>query len=169
MRVETHTTLPWPGASGSPPPPSFSHNLEVGGPCGAGNLGSCSRLTVSGSLGSCDGGLGMIPLSIPELLASGAPLPPTVCCLDRRVSVCFACSCSPNSQQGRTMWPDGATSSWKLSVPGGSASVIRTSPGPQKCNFNVVKSRTARLSRRAVSPNNPGKSEFATAGVLSFP
>ena len=154
-RVEIHATLPPRRASASPPPLAVCQSLGVAGPVGAGHCGTWLLRTSWGSRGSCVGGLGTL-----------SPLLLLVPCRERSVSECFFSASSPNSQQGSTMCPEGAISNWKLSVPGGSASFILTSPGPQKCNFNVVKSSTALLSRRAVSPSKPGKSELATAGVL---
>eukprot|EP00974_Lingulodinium_polyedra_P071326 6901951-Lingulodinium_polyedra.AAC.1 len=36
------------------------------------------------------------------------------------------------SQHGSTMWPEGASSNWKTSVPVGTARSMSYSPGPQK-------------------------------------
>ena len=73
------------------------------------------------------------------------------------------------SQHGNTMCPDGAVSSWKLSVPAGSPDSILMSPGPQKCSFIELKSKIARFFCNAASPNNPGNSESGTDGIVNFP
>ena len=181
--MEIHATLPFGSASGFPPPPPSCQSLAAGGPCGTGHLGSLWRNS-RGRRGSCAGGCGIpgvlagwirlvtrgLSLRLSWSPASWCPTPLAPClCLESKVSECFASALSSNSQHGSTMCPDGAISSWKLSVPGGSASLILTSPGPQKCSFSVVKSRTALLSLKAVSPKRPGRSEFATAGVLNVP
>ena len=47
--------------------------------------------------------------------------------ISTRLCSCCVGSRFPNSQHGMTMWPEGAISAWKQSVPGGSA-VSRCSP-----------------------------------------
>ena len=67
------------------------------------------------------------------------------------------------------MWPDGANSHWKQSVPGGNARPRSHSPGPAKYIFSVLNSITALFFRSALSPRSPGRSLFATAGVVTVP
>ena len=89
-------------------------------------------------------------------------------CVTNVNEVSLGCGCW-NSLQGSTKCPDGAISSWNVSVPGGSDWSTLLFPGPRKCNFNVVKSRTARWFRRVVRPRSPGRSECCTDGMKMVP
>ena len=133
-RVDIHATLHEGGkASAFPLPPSASHRRASGAETGAGDLGPCCAVyTVLGRFGAWRGGSGIFGLAA----ASAFPLPLLLApVLERRVSVWGAVPLAPsaeNSLHGRTMWPEGATSNWKASVPGGRSFSIAISPGPQK-------------------------------------
>ena len=171
--VEIQATLPlsWV-ASAFRPSPLSSQSLDEGVPATKFGAGCASAVALRGSSGRSGAGSAGIVCKFGhgklELAASAVRLPllSRVCrCREALVLTPFPA----NSQQGSTMCPEGATSNWKHSVPGGIAFSTLISPGPQKYNRLVVKSNNALLSLNASKPNRPGRSEFATAGTVMSP
>ena len=126
-----------------------------------GNVNSCGRLSAFvGRVLAWPEGLEHVPSP-----SRGSSL---LACVTNVSEVSLGCGCL-NSLHGCTTCPEGAISSWNVSVPGGSDWSTLLFPGPRKCNFNVVKSRTARWFRRVVSPRSPGRSECCTDGIRMVP
>ena len=97
--------------------------LVAGSVAGGGKAALRSQCVFTGSTGGAKGGGGTV---LDELLGTTASVdwPPLWFSLFRviSVSVCSVLvSFSEYSQHGKTLWPDGARSSWKVSVPGGRA------------------------------------------------
>ena len=122
-------------------------------------------LQLGGSIGGCGGGGGGGTVEREELLE--AEDLSWVTSVNEWALLCSeACS---YSQHGRTRCPEGASSNWKLSVPGGKDWLKSLSAGPQKWSSRVRKSKIALFFRNAVRPNNPGSSEPVTVGVVRCP
>ena len=68
---------------------------------------------------------------------------------------------------GSTRWPLGAISSLKVSVPVGNESLM--SSGPHMCSWRLTMSSTHLFLRIVWRPISPGRSEFATTGVVKVP